>query len=63
MKDSTKKGFLKGLLIATCAVVLLSSTTTAVNNVKGLFKGDDETKVEQVESGNETASASYEYAI
>ena len=62
MKDSTKKGFLKWLLIITCAVVLLSSTTTAVSNVKDFFKGD-ETKVEQTESGNETASASYEYAI
>ena len=62
MKDSTKKGIFKWLIIITCAVVLLSSTTSAVNNVKELFKGD-ETKVEQTESGNETASASYEYAI
>lgn len=62
MKDSTKKGIFKWLLIITCAVVLLSSTTTAVNNVKELFNRD-ETKVEQTESVTETASASYEYAI
>ena len=62
MKDSTKKGILKWLLIITCAVVLLSSTTTAVNNVKELFNRD-ETKVEQTESGGEEEAAVCDYVV
>ena len=62
MKDSTKKTIFGWLIAATCAVVLLSSTSTAITNVKDMFK-DEESKVEQTESGNEDEASVYDYVI
>ncbi len=58
-----KLGWKGILLVVTCAVVILGMGSTAISNVKGLFKDKEETKTESTTNSTNNAGVEYEYVL
>lgn len=58
-----KLGWKGILLVVTCAVVILGMGSTAISNVKGLFKDKEDTKTESTTNSTNNAGVEYEYVL